>query len=191
MYVVVVAGAKLDLFFSLSVLRLFVLSIHGKRLLNDRCVLVFLGLVDRAVVLRLLGRRAHPVVLVVVSESLFLHHICKLLAQIRIIWPLFKLQVATICDILVEFRGQATAESIYGRLHFFFHDFLIFVLLVIHFQILPGQLPLQEIDQHIPQAFNIISSRLLNSDVSIDRGVPCCARQTFVFFIGDVLAIFL
>ena len=68
-----------------------------------------------------------------------------------------------------------------------FHDFVILFLFALSFHGLPGERSFEKVDQNINQRLDIISSALLNAEMSVDRSISGCASQVLVVLISDVL----
>ena len=51
---------------------------------------------------------------------------------------------------------------------------------------LPGQRSSKKVEEDITQRLNVISSRLLDPEMSVDAGVPCGSSQILVLAIWDV-----
>ncbi len=56
----------------------------------------------------------------------------------------------------------------------------------LYFYALPWQRPLEEIDQHVGECLEIISSGLLYSQVAVEAGVSDCPSDVLILFVGDV-----
>ena len=71
-----------------------------------------------------------------------------------------------------------------------FHDFLIFFLQYLNIQVLPGKSTICEIYKHIANRFKVVSARLFNTKMGIDRCIAGCSRKVFILFILNMLMCF-
>lgn len=56
-------------------------------------------------------------------------------------------------------------------------NLLVFLLVRCSFETLPWQTPSEEVHEHVPQRFQIVSSRLFSAQVGVDAHVTRGARQ--------------
>ena len=64
---------------------------------------------------------------------------------------------------------------------------MVLFLLVVRLNTLPGQISLQQLDQHIADCLQVVASRLLDAQMRVDGGVTRRTRQIFVFTLRNVL----
>ena len=74
-----------------------------------------------------------------------------------------------------------------GAYFLLFYAIILVVLVFASLQSHPWQIALQKIEQDVTNRFEVISARLLDTDVSIDRGVTRRARQRLPVPVGNVL----
>ena len=55
------------------------------------------------------------------------------------------------------------------------HDLLVFLCLVVGLKALPGELAEEEVDQYVTQALEVVSPRLLDSQMGVDGGISSSA----------------
>jgi hypothetical protein len=72
-------------------------------------------------------------------------------------------------------------------MHLFFFDSLILFILGPPLEALPGQHAFQEVDKNVSNRLDVISSRLLNPQMSIHRCVPCRASELLFVLVWNVL----
>jgi hypothetical protein len=108
-------------------------------------------------------------------------------AEVVVIWFLLELEAFSVVDENSELVGKAFAEDFGGSGHFFLQDHLILGLGVFGLHVLPGQDTSEKVHDHIANGLDIISSRLLDSHVSIDTGISRSASQFFSLLVWNVL----
>ena len=81
------------------------------------------------------------------------------------------------------------AKCLKGGGKLLLHDPLILVLLVVGPETLPGQRSTQEVKVHVSKALQIVTARLFNPKVGVDRCITSGARQRFVLSVLDMFAI--
>ncbi len=95
---------------------------------------------------------------------------------VLVVWVLFKFKLAAILHELFKFRWISAAEFLQRGLHLFLFDVIVLVILGLTWETLPRERASQEIQEHMANSLEIISSRLLYTFVCVDTGVSCCAR---------------
>ena len=83
--------------------------------------------------------------------------------------------------------GVAVAELLDGCVDLALLDASVLVVLVPGSESLPWQLALEQIQQHVPRALQVVAARLLNAEVRVGGGVSRGARETLLVSVGDVL----
>ena len=81
-----------------------------------------------------------PVVDVIKLVVLLLHDVPEKLTEMRIVRLILKSQIFYVVHVLGELEGESLAELLDGGLHLFFHDSLVLILLIVSFEIHPGEL---------------------------------------------------
>ncbi len=105
----------------------------------------------------------NPVVLEVIFESHSQHYVLEQFLHVIIVWLLFKLEVASVRKILVEFFGQSTCECFDCCLSFLLLNAVVFFIFVFSWETLPRQLAFEEVDKYESDALHVITSGLFNS----------------------------
>ena len=90
--------------------------------------------------------------------------------------------------VLLEFYGVALAELIQACLQLLFLNIFVLFIFVLSWKILPGERSSEEIDNHMPDGFQIISSRLFFSEMGCQRCVSGRSCQIFTLYEWNVLA---
>ena len=103
-----------------------------------------------------------------------------------IVWFVLELQGAAVVTVLGEFVGVVLAEVLNFGHDLLFFDLLVLLLDVSCSETLPWQTASQEVHEYVAEALQIVSSGLLDSDVSIDRGVSGGSGQTLSLSVLDV-----
>lgn len=95
--------------------------------------------------------------------------------QVLVVGLLVEDEVAAVVHVLHHLRRKVHAERLEGVLkgrgtkksHFDlrFHDFVVFAFFGCCVETLPGEFPAHEIEQHIAERLQVISSTLLNTEV--------------------------
>lgn len=81
---------------------------------------------------------------------------------------------------------MSAAEQVGGGSHLLLHDPVVLLLLGSSLESLPGQRAAQEVHEHVSERLEIITTSLLNTQVSVDRGVTSGTSQVLVLPVGDV-----
>ena len=127
-----------------------------------------------------------PVKDVVVLERFPNKKIAEDLAEIRIIGLVVKSKRAGVIQIDRKFIRESTAENFSRCRHLLFHNPIILLLLGSSFQPLPRKRATTEVEHHVAQRFHVITSRLFNTEMSVDACVPSRSCQVLVLAVRDV-----
>ena len=100
-----------------------------------------------------------------------------------------KWQPAAVVHELLILGGLVEAELVYGNLLLFALDVIIFFVLRASWEALPRQRSAQEVQQHVTDGFQVVSTGLFITDMGADWGVPGRASQVLSLTEGDVLAL--
>jgi hypothetical protein len=133
------------------------------------------------------GGQAAPVVDVVVLVAQSAHQLQEVLAQVVVVRLLVVLQRAGVVQVHRELEGQALAEQVGRQGHLALRDLLVLLGLVVVADALPGQVPLQQVDQHVAQRLQVIPAALLDAEVRVDGRVPGRAHEGAPLPVGHVL----
>lgn len=88
-------------------------------------------------------------------------------AAVIVVGLLFKLQILAVLDILAQLFRDTLAQSFYGSLAFLVLDAIVLLILRLAGQPLPRQDTLKEVNQDVTDRFEVISARLLDTDVRV------------------------
>jgi hypothetical protein len=138
--------------------------------------------VRAAVVLRVpslsrILRDLHPVVLAILNLSRVLESLGKELSKVVVIRGVLETQVADICQILREFLGEALAEILDSSGLLLLTNLLVLLLVGSSLQTLPGEAATKEVQENVAEGFEIVSTGLLASQMSVDTHVSGGSRQ--------------
>lgn len=70
--------------------------------------------------------------------------------------------------------------------YLFFHDSVVLLLLGRSFKTLPRKLASEEVHEDVTKRLKVVSPRLLDTKMGVDRGVSSSTRQVLVLTVGDV-----
>jgi len=96
-----------------------------------------------------------------------LHHLSEEAAAVIVVGLLFKLQILAVLDILAQLFRDTLAQRFYGSLAFLVLDAIVLLILRLAGQPLPRQDTLKEVNQDVTDRFEVISARLLDTDVRV------------------------
>ena len=102
---------------------------------------------------------------------------------------LFEFECTAVLHELTELRRVTAAQLLQRRLDLLFLDVVVLFILRSSWKTLPGQLTFDEVEEHVANCFQVISSRLFNSLVGRYRRISGCSGQIFAIFVGDMLAL--
>lgn len=91
--------------------------------------------------------------------------------------------------VLLEFYWVALAELVEASLQLFLLNVLILFILILSWKILPWERSSKEVDDHMADSFQVISTRLFLTKMGSEGGVPGGSCQIFAFYEWDVLAL--
>jgi hypothetical protein len=102
---------------------------------------------------------------------------------------LLELERSAILHVLSELRWVTAAELLQGGLDLLLLDIVVLFVLGATWESLPGQLALDEVEEHMSNGFQIVTSALLDTLVSRDRRISGRSRQVLAILVRDVLAL--
>ena len=149
-------------------------------LLEDRSL-------DRQSRLLLLEIQNGPIKHVIILKALAVKELLEESFKISIVRTIFETKRATVFKVRAEFGRVSLAQLFSGGRHFAVHNSLVFLFLSVGFESLPGKGSADKVHEYITEGFKIITARLLNSNVSINRCITCCSSKVLVLTVGNVL----
>lgn len=99
------------------------------------------------------------------------------------------MKVSCESEELSKLRRKVSAKLLDCSLHLFLLYFGVLFSKSSHSQSLPGQRASQKVDKDIGQSLKVVSSGLLNSQVSIDGGISGCTCESFSILIRNVFLV--
>ena len=118
-----------------------------------------------------------------------LHALVKERNAVFIIWILLKFQGAAMFHVLLEFYWVALAELVEASLQLFLLNILVLFILILTWEILPRERSSKEVDDHVTDCFQVISSRLFLTKMGGEGGVSGGSCQILTFYEWDVLSL--
>lgn len=127
-----------------------------------------------------------PVKDVVVLESFPDKEITEELSKVRVVGLVIESERTAVVEVDGKLVGEATAEN-FGRCgHLLLHNSVVLLLLGSSLETLPGELATKEVHEYVSQRFHIISTRLLDSQMSVDRSITSGTSQILVLSVRDM-----
>ena len=142
------------------------------------------GLLDRLGILLVLVNG--PIEDIIVLKSFTNKEVAENLAKITVIRLVVETQRASVVQVDGKLVGETTAKDLGGSSHLLLHDAIILLLLSGRLQPLPGQRTTAEVEHDITKRLHIITTRLLNSKMGVDRGIASRSSQVLVLSVGNV-----
>jgi hypothetical protein len=145
----------------------------------------------------------HPVVLSILNLSGALECLGEELTQVVVVGSVFETEIADIAEVLVELLwvllagaeaencGKHTREAIAQVLDggglLLLSNLLVLLLVGGSLETLPWQSTAQEVHENMTQRLEIVTTRLLASQMGVDAHVSSGTGQGLAFPVGDVL----
>lgn len=145
--------------------------------------LLLSGSLLSGLVLRALDR---PVKDVVVLESLPNEEVPEELSKVRVVGLVVESERPAVVKVDGELVGESSAEELGRSRHLLFHDPVVLLLLGRRLESLPGKLTSEEVHEDVAERLEVVPSRLLDSEMGVDRRVSGGSGQVLVLSVGDV-----
>ncbi len=129
----------------------------------------------------------HPIVLAVLDATGILEGLGEELAQVVVVGGVFEAQVSNVRKVLVELLGEALAQLLDGRRLLLLANLFVLLLVGGRLETLPRKTATEEVHEDVSQRLQVVSPRLLTSQVCVDAHVTSRARERFPLAIGNVL----
>ena len=100
-----------------------------------------------------------------------------------------KTESAAVLHEFLELAGLVHAEFVDGDLLLLTLDVIIFFIFRASGKSLPGERAAEEVQKHVANGLQIITTRLLVTNVSVDRGVTGGTSEVFAFAEGNVFSL--
>ena len=134
----------------------------------------------------LLGALDTPVEDVVVLIPFADEQVAEEFAQVGVVGLVVETQSASVVQEDTELVREAPTEEVSRGSHLLLHDAIVFLLLRGSLEALPGERSTKEVHENVSQGLQIIATSLLDTQVSIDRGVTSGTSEVLVLSVGDV-----
>jgi hypothetical protein len=145
----------------------------------------------------------HPIVDAIFLLARILESLSKELAEVVVVWLVFESEVSDVAEVLVEFfcricqswsrkrtgllAWESLAQILNGSGLLLLANLLVLLLVGGSLESLPGQASAQKVHENMAQRLQVVSSRLLSSQVGVDAHVSRGSRQRLALAIGNVL----
>lgn len=127
-----------------------------------------------------------PVEHVIVLEGLSDKQITEDLSQVRVVRLVIEAEGTGVVEIDGKFVGESTAQDLGGGSHLLLHDTVVLLFLGGSLQALPWERAAAEIEHDIAQGLHVITTRLFDTQMSIDGSVSSSTREVLVLSVGDM-----
>jgi len=122
-------------------------------------------------------------------EVMSLHATLEVLKALAIVGLLLEFEPTAVLHELAEFTRVSTAKLFEARLNLLFLDVVVLFVLGASRKALPRQLTLDEVNDNMADSLEIVTTRLLNTFMRCNGGIPGRAGQVLSILPGDVLAL--
>jgi hypothetical protein len=127
-----------------------------------------------------------PVEDVVVLETLTNEEVSEDLTEVAVIGLVIEAEGSSIVQVDGKLVREATAKDLGRCGHLLLHDAVVLLLLGSSLQTLPGKGATAEVEHDVAQRLHIVTSRLLNTQMSVDRCVTSSSSKVLVLSVRDV-----
>mmetsp|Transcript_15493 Transcript_15493/g.22757 ORF Transcript_15493/g.22757 Transcript_15493/m.22757 type:complete len:207 (+) Transcript_15493:99-719(+) len=124
---------------------------------------------------------------VVVGVSLRAEQVTEHTTKVRNVGLSLKFERTAVGKVFRELAGASLAKSWDGNRLLLFHDELVLLGCRLGLETLPGQASLEEVDKNIPNGFQVVSTRLFDTQVIVDRGITGSTGQRATLALRNVL----
>lgn len=121
--------------------------------------------------------------------SVLLHASFKQPEHVLVIGVLCELELAAIVHELAELLWMALAQLVHSDFQLLLLDIVVLFVLRSARETLPGETASQEVQQHVPDGLEVITTRLLVPDVSVDTSVSGSSGEVLALAERNVLAV--
>jgi hypothetical protein len=106
-----------------------------------------------------------------------------------VVWVSGETESAAVLHEFLKLAGLVHAEFVNGNFLLLTLDVIIFLILRASGKSLPGERAAEEVQKHVANGLQIITTRLLVTNVSVDRGVTGGTSEVFAFAEGNVFSL--
>ena len=122
-------------------------------------------------------------------EIVALHALLEDRHDVAVVRLRSELQLAAVLHEGLELARLVQAQLVQRHLLLLSLNVVVFLVLRAAGQTLPGQGAAQEIEKHMADRLQVVTTGLLDADVRADGGVTSRARQVLALTVGDVLSL--
>lgn len=127
-----------------------------------------------------------PVKDIVVLETLADEEIAEDLAEVTVVRLVVEAERASVVQVDSKLVREPAAQHIGGRRHLLLHDAVILLLLGGSLESLPRQRSTAKVEHDIAERLHVVTARLLDAQVSVDRRITSGASQVLVLSVRNV-----
>lgn len=127
-----------------------------------------------------------PVEDVVVLEALADEEITEDLAEVAVVGLIIEAEGTSVVEVDGKLVGEAAAKNLGGSGHLLLHDTVVLLLLSSSLEALPRERAAAEIEHDVAKRLHIITARLLNAKMGVNRGITGSAGQVLVLSVRNV-----
>lgn len=127
-----------------------------------------------------------PVKDVVVLEALADKEITEDLAEVAVVGLVIETERSSVVEVDGELVGETAAKDLSGGGHLLLHDAVVLLLLGSSLEALPGERATAEVEHDIAERLHVVTSRLLDTQVSVDGGITGSTGQVLVLSVRNV-----
>ena len=127
-----------------------------------------------------------PVEDVVVLEALSDEEVTEDLSKVGIVRLIVEAERSSVVEVNGKFVGEASTENLGGSCHLLLHDSIVLLLLGGSLQTLPWEGASAEIEHDVSEGFHIVTTRLLDTEMGVDRGIAGGTSQVLVLTVWDM-----
>lgn len=127
-----------------------------------------------------------PVEDVVVLVALTNKQVAEELAKVRVVRLVVEAKRPGVVQKDAELVGETTAQEVGRSGHLLLHDPVVLLLLGRSLEALPGQGATEEVHEDVSEGLQVITTSLLNAQVSVDGRVTSSTRKVLVLPVRDM-----
>jgi len=109
--------------------------------------------------------------------------------HVSIVGILSEAKLSAVVHVLLELFGVTLAQLIHSDFQLLLLDVIVLFVLASPRKALPGETPSQEIEEHMADGLQVISSRLFIANVGVDAGISCRACEVLALSERNVLSL--
>ncbi|KAI6775375.1 hypothetical protein HG530_002133 [Fusarium avenaceum] len=127
-----------------------------------------------------------PVEDIIILETFTNEKVPEDLAEVAVVGLVIESEGSGVVQVNSELVGEATAEDLGRGGHLLLHDTVVLLLLGGSLQSLPGERTTAKVEHDVTEGFHVVTTRLLNTQMSVNRGVASSTSQVLVLSVGNV-----